>query len=302
MSLPPATVHLVKDTGTVKVDTLISAPEMFTNTSHIIELPSQLILVDGQFFAPDAAELKDYVDRLGKPVTRFYISHEHPDHYIGFGDAFPDVAVYALPEIRAIIEKDGQTTLDARRETFGPLIASKLNVPTQDVVPGTKVIDGVTFVFEKASDNEAPVSLVIKLPELGVAIVQDIVYHDVHLFITGPTANWRRALEAIRAETGYDIILPGHGMPGSKELIDKAVAYLDTVDDLLSEAKTAAELQGRHPESIPRFRRGGAHRHLFAVSFRSELGECVICSVRARAETTVQKSATRAGSSRFRLV
>ena len=70
---------------------------MFANTSHIIELPSQLILVDGQFFAPYAAELKDYVDRLGKPVTRFYISHEHPDHYIGFGDAFPDVADAASP-------------------------------------------------------------------------------------------------------------------------------------------------------------------------------------------------------------
>ena len=89
-----------------------------------------------------------------------------------------------------------------------------------------------------------------------MAIVQDIVYHDVHLFITGPTANWRRALEAIRADTGYDIILPGHGMPGSKELIDKAVAYLNTVDDLLSEAKTAAEYKEGILKAYPGF--GGA--------------------------------------------
>ena len=120
MSLPPATVHLVKDTGTVKVDTLISAPEMFTNTSHVIELPSQLDLVDGQFFAPYAAELKDYVDRLGKPVTRFYISHEHPDHYIGSATRSRTWPCTALPEIRAIIEKDGQTTLDARPKPLAP--------------------------------------------------------------------------------------------------------------------------------------------------------------------------------------
>jgi len=251
MSLPQATVQLVKDTGKAKIHTLISPPDMFANTSHIIELPSQSIIIDGQFFAPYAAELRAYVDQLGKPVSRFYISHDHPDHYLGFGDAFPEAPVYALKEIRESIEKDGQAGLEERQAKFGPLIASKLNVPTHEIVPGSEEIDGVTFIFERATDNEAPVSLVVKLPELGAAIVQDIVYNDVHLFIAGPTTGWKAALKAVKAEAGYDLILPGHGAPGSKALVDKDLAYLDAVDSILAQAKTAAEYKDKILKAYP---------------------------------------------------
>jgi glyoxylase-like metal-dependent hydrolase (beta-lactamase superfamily II) len=238
----PATVAVVKNTGTAKIHTLIAPPDMFANTSHIIELPTQLIIVDGQLYAPYAAQLRAYADKLGKPVTRFYVTHSHADHFLGFGDAFPDVAVYALKETREGIEQRGATALRARMARFGPqLIASKLNVPARDVVPGTETIDGTTFVFERSTDNEAPVSLVIKLPQLGIYIAQDIVFNDIHLFISGPTAGWKAALRAINAESNYDTILPGHGAPGSQILVDQNLAYLDTVDAIRSEAKTAAE-------------------------------------------------------------
>lgn len=158
---------------------------MMANTSHIIELPDQLIIIDGQFFAPYAAQLKAYADKLGKPVTRFYISHDHPDHYIGFGDAFPNVPVYALKEVRENIQKNGQATLEARRGKYGSLIASRLNLPSHDVMPGTETIQGVKCIFERSLNNEAASSLVIKLSDIGVCIAQDIVYNGVHLFIGG---------------------------------------------------------------------------------------------------------------------
>jgi glyoxylase-like metal-dependent hydrolase (beta-lactamase superfamily II) len=237
-NLPNATIEIVKDTPKIKVHTLVSAGDMFANASHVIELKSQLIVIDGQFFAQYGKELRAFTDSLGKPVTRFYVSHDHPDHYLGAGDAFPDVKVLALKETKDAIDRDGQAGLEARQKQMGPMIASKLFKPTAVVATGTELIDGVSFVFEKWTDNEAEVSLVVKLPELGVIVTQDIVYNHVHLFISGPTQGWKNALQKLKRSEGYTVFLPGHGRPASRSTIDEDIAYLDTVDALLKSSKT----------------------------------------------------------------
>ena len=252
-ALPKATISVVKDNGKVKVHTLVAPGDMFANTSHIIELPTQLIIVDGQFFAQYAQELKTYADGLGKPVTRFYISHDHPDHFIGFGDAFPDVKVYALKETKESIEKSEQNTLKERQVKMGPMIASKLNLPKFEVKPGKEVIDGITFIFEQSSHNEAENSLVIKLPQLGVYIAQDIVYNNVHLFITGNTDGWKVALNKIKTEKGYTTILGGHGKPTDNSIIDKDLAYLGKVDEILKAAKTPDEYKTKLLAAFPEY-------------------------------------------------
>ena len=123
-SIPSGKLWTVVQNDKVKVHTYMSPAAMFANTSHIIELENEIIIVDGQFFAPYALELKRATDSIGKPISRFYISHDHPDHYIGFGDAFPSVKVYALEETKESIEKDGQGVLLQRQAQFGPMIAS----------------------------------------------------------------------------------------------------------------------------------------------------------------------------------
>src|SRR5262245_6441656 len=52
-------------------------------TSHVIELPSQLIVVDPQYTLPLAGEVVDYANDLKKPISRLYITHYHPDHLLG---------------------------------------------------------------------------------------------------------------------------------------------------------------------------------------------------------------------------
>ncbi len=255
--LPKATVVLAGHTKNIRIHTVVAPSEMFANTTHIIELPHQLILVDGQFYAPYAQQAKELADSLHKPITRFYISHDHPDHYLGFGDAFPDVPVYALQETKAGIEKDGPQTLKQRQERFGSVIAKTLRVPTHVQQPGTEVIDGVTFIFEKAVENEAAVSLVIKLPEAHAYVAQDIVYHDTHLFISGPTAGWRQALTKLAQEPNYTLILPGHGLPTNRSVIQANVQYLDFIDKLLAQPLSKEAYKTKLLAAYPHY--GGVH-------------------------------------------
>lgn len=248
---PKGTSWLVKEGTGIKVHTYMSPASMFANTSHVIELQDQLIVVDGQFFSPYAFELKALTDRLGKPISRFYISHDHPDHYIGFGDAFPNVPVYALEETLAAIRKDGPGVLAARQQRFGTLISKTLNEPRFVQKPGQERIAGVDFIFERAVDNEAAVSLVIKIPSIGVYVAQDIVYNKVHLFISGDTKGWKEALRRIKSDSAYSVILSGHGKEGGAALLDENLAYLDFVDEALKTTKSRQEYKARILSRFP---------------------------------------------------
>lgn len=252
-NIPTGTVWTVTQNKDVKIHTYMSPKAMFANTSHIIELKNELIIVDGQFFAPYALELKKIADSLNKPVSRFYISHDHPDHYLGFGDAFPKAAVYALAETKAAIEKSGDDVLKQRQAQFGPLIASKLNKPSVVQQPGEGRIDNVKFIFEKSLNNEAAVSLVIKLPELGVYIAQDIVYNQIHLFIEGDTKGWENALQRILQEKNYPIVLTGHGKEGGAELIRENLSYLAFANASILKSKNKDEFKAAILKQYPHY-------------------------------------------------
>ncbi len=252
-NIPVGSSWTVTQNKAVKVHTYMSPAPMFANTSHIIELKNELIIVDGQFFAPYALELKKFTDSLGKPVTRFYISHDHPDHYIGFGDAFPNVKVYALAETKASIEQTGQSVLEQRQAQFGPMIATKLNAPSAIQQPGEETIGNVKFVFEKSLNNESAVSLVIKLPELGVYIAQDIVYNRIHLFLEGDTKGWENALRKIMQEKSYKIVLSGHGKEGGTELLKENLAYLAFANETILNSKNKEEFKAALIKKYPEY-------------------------------------------------
>jgi hypothetical protein len=250
-NIPTGTYWTVTQNANVKIHTYMSPSAMFANTSHVIELQNELIIVDGQFFAPYALELKKIADSIGKPVTRLYISHDHPDHYIGFGDAFPNVKVYALAETKTSIEQNGQGVLEKRQAQFGPMIATRLNKPSVIQQPGEETIENVRFIFEKSLNNESETSLVIKLPELGVYIAQDIVYNKVHLFIEGNTKGWENALYEIMKEKNYKIILSGHGKEGGNDLLNEDINYLSFVNETILATKNKEEFKARINSKYP---------------------------------------------------
>jgi glyoxylase-like metal-dependent hydrolase (beta-lactamase superfamily II) len=251
--LPNATRYLVRDNGKARIHTLVSPASMFANATHIIELSEELILVDGQFFAQYGREFRTMADSLKKPITRFYITHDHPDHYLGMGDAFADVKVYALQEIIESLLKLGPHELQEKQRHMGLLIASKLALPTETVEPGEETIGDVKFIFERVLNTESPSTLVIKLPELGIIIAQDILYNNAHAFITAPTDGWKIALKNLRESEDYDIILPGHGRPADKSDIDNALMYIDKASEILSKTNDPNEYKHALLEAYPSY-------------------------------------------------
>ena len=102
----------------LKVHIYTPPDESFRVNSTVFELADRLIVVDGQIFQRFAREVGDLIDGLHKPIDRFVLTHNHPDHYSGFQhltERFPGVQLAALPSVRDYLVRIGQQVLDVRR-------------------------------------------------------------------------------------------------------------------------------------------------------------------------------------------
>jgi glyoxylase-like metal-dependent hydrolase (beta-lactamase superfamily II) len=240
----------VQNLDGVVIHSLTAPEQVFANTTHIIETPNSLVLIDTQFILPNALDYRAYADSLGKPIERLIITHEHPDHFLG-SEAFADVDIYALAEVSDSIAANGQAEVDEKQADFGDAIASTFVVPTV-LEPGSVEIDGITFEFELVLNAEAEIQLVTKLPEYGIISVGDIVYSGVHLILAGSPPTWTEALENLKADSAdYPIVLAGHGLPGGPSLYDDNIAWLTKAGELLGTVSSGEEFKAGLVEAFP---------------------------------------------------
>jgi glyoxylase-like metal-dependent hydrolase (beta-lactamase superfamily II) len=123
------------------------------------------VLVDAQLTLDYARELMDYAAVTGKPVTKCYISHAHPDHFAGA--ALVDAPTYALASQKELIDRSGDLRIRrACQLTSGredPLLPPARPVDYL-AEAGEEVIDGVRLRLQPVLDAETTEQLTIGLP------------------------------------------------------------------------------------------------------------------------------------------
>ncbi|HEY1915904.1 MAG TPA: MBL fold metallo-hydrolase [Streptosporangiaceae bacterium] len=238
--------------GPVTIHTYTAPERGWVVNSHLIELPHEVILFDTQLTPRYAREVLAAAAATGKEITRVYLSHAHPDHFAGAG--LIDAPTYALPSVKALIDGSGDLRLDRGyrctpgHDDAGPVTARPVD---RVVEPGSEVIDGTRFAFHPVADAETTDQLAIGLPEAGILMAQDVLYNRVHLFIGERAfAAWEAALDALEL-LPYDILLPGHGLPGDRGLYDVAREYLAVAQDALAAATGPRDLNQRLETAFP---------------------------------------------------
>ncbi len=210
----------------VTLHTVVCPEQFLACATHIIELPHELIVVDGQLVVWYADWFRRYADGLGKPITRVYLSHDHPDHFFGVSSSFGDVPIYALPETTAALAAHGEAIRAAQAARFGDGVPKSVVLPQHEVLAGEEAIDGVRFVFERITDAEVAHQLVMRLPDYSVVVAQDLVYSGGHICIERyDIDNWFAFLNDLLS-SDYQIILPGHGFPADRAEVASNIEYL----------------------------------------------------------------------------
>lgn len=247
---PEPTSSVVLEAGDVTIHTFISDEALLANATHVIEGPNEVVVVDGQFIVPVALGFRAFVDSLGKPINRVYLSHDHPDHFFGVSAAFGDVPIHALPETIEFLREHGEEIRAARQQDFGPMVPSAIVIPTDEVVPGRVVIDGITFDLDVVRNAETETQLTIGLPDLGVFIAQDLIYSGSHLYIEKDVSGWIEILESLK-EQSWQVFLPGHGAPADAAEVEANIEYLRVASQLFAESPDAetfkAAILDRYP-------------------------------------------------------
>lgn len=250
------------DKGSVRIHSYAAPDNSFNVTTQIIETPGRLIAVDAQFVLAYADEVVAYVRALGKPLDRLIITHAHPDHFAGAARFGAPIHALAAVRDQIAVQPDGT-------DPTGAAYVIDDVTPTVEIGPGTEVIDGATFVFEEHAGGEAADQLVIKLPEHGVLVAQDLVYNHLHLFLgNNDIGGWLKAIETLAGEAGYDTILAGHGQPATPEIYAELMQYLADAAELLGSDGDAYKraIVKRYPTYAGSFLIDIANRYLFGGS------------------------------------
>jgi glyoxylase-like metal-dependent hydrolase (beta-lactamase superfamily II) len=218
-------------------------------SSYAVVSGDEVLLVDSQMTNNEVDGFVDEVKKLGGTVKTIFVTHAHPDHYLGLERlkaAFPTAVVMAAPDVAAEIAEKGEGTLKFFREVFmkGAL---KANLSTGIVKPeplkGKVVKVGkVSLELLTYADAESAHAHALFERSTKTLLAGDLVYNNVHLWLKDvPPKGWLAALKAM-AKLKAKKIYPGHGESGGPELLTQTVGYLTAFDAAVKSSKSASEL------------------------------------------------------------
>lgn len=188
-------VIVLGEAGTVVVDTLVT-------------------LEDGKALKQMAEELS-----AGKPIIAVAITHEHFDHIAG--NQFFGCSIVSSEQTRDDIVSSRE---DLNKRIPG-LSATPPNVTFRRSCRFH--LGDLTLVMEHKGGH-CPGESSIIIPELGVLISGDLVFHGRTPFVASANiAKWVTALTWL-ASGNPEFVIPGHGEPGSKDILLTQRAWLES--------------------------------------------------------------------------
>jgi glyoxylase-like metal-dependent hydrolase (beta-lactamase superfamily II) len=234
--------------------------------AYLIRNETHLVVIDSLRNREEAAELATKIRATGKTLQAIFVTHGHPDHYIGsrtLKEAFPQARILVASE--AI--KNDAIGFSTWMESVGWLDKQPQMKPRSDATP-----DGFDYAGEievLASDRleligggvleiradypptECGHMATVFVPEVRTLFTSDLCYHGVHAWAGQGVerehiTNWTRVLGDLKAAYGELAlrVLPGHGADTDPSIFDRMRIYLaDFISAVTSEKTNDAAIE-----------------------------------------------------------
>ena len=226
------------------------------SNSYLICGESEAILFDVFMLRSDAMQVADMIEKSGKTLQKVFISHAHPDHFMGLDvitERFPDAQVVSTQNVVADISADGPwmfSMLKGRLGSDGPL---RLVVP-ESLADPVLALEGVRLQVVEFGEGESKHAAAVYIPELESLLSADLVYNQAHLYLQERhLESWLARLDEVEAfaKDRVATIHPGHGKAAGLELIGQTRTYLHDFADATKSgnAKTAEQhMLAKYPD------------------------------------------------------
>jgi glyoxylase-like metal-dependent hydrolase (beta-lactamase superfamily II) len=240
--------------GALEVQSHLS-PDGFVVNSHLIIGDTEAVLVDGQFFSAEAQKVVDMITASGKTLTTVFLTHGHPDHYLGMEvirTAFPDAKFVTTAKVLVDYDAKKDATLAAMQMNFPGQVPDKV-VAFTALTGNTIMVDGHSLdVIELPMAGESEVSAGLAIKDAKAFVAGDLIYNKAHLWLAECKLDgWTQNLDFIAA-MNFETYYPGHGVKATATVVDEDKQYLVDVPPILTAATmpdaAVAEVKMKYPD------------------------------------------------------
>ncbi len=207
---------------------------MFTNNFHnsVFLVTSEGVIATDPIDADAAAWLEEEIrNRFSQEIRYLIYSHDHFDHING-GEVFADTAtVVAHQQAKEDIIFENRATA-VPQVTFTDEMTIELGGKTVELI----------FPGRSHSDN----LIVMHFPEERALFAVDFIPIRQVAYINFPDAYIGKWIDTLDVVSGmdFDVLLPGHGAPGTREDVGAFRQYLvDLRDAVTEQIKAGATLE-----------------------------------------------------------
>jgi glyoxylase-like metal-dependent hydrolase (beta-lactamase superfamily II) len=244
-----------------------SDPKAAWVNSYQIETENGVIVIDTSLTISEGKAIRAKIEALKKPLLAVLLTHGHPDHTNGLSEVLgsDNVPVIATEGVDKVM----RTTYTPEREEsgrkrLGEEWPQKRIFPTKTLRDGESItLGGVTLTVHDLGPGESHSdSYWVLEGDEKVAFIGDEVINRAHAYMAdGHSAQWLKNLDRLKIELkDVKTIYPGHGEPGSLEMLDWQKTYIQAYREavrslakgqptLTEEAKK--ELQARMEAFLP---------------------------------------------------
>ncbi len=264
----------------------LTAPNLdnkgFMNNPVFVITNSSVVVIDpGSSVHVGRALLEKIREKTDKPVTHIFNSHVHGDHWLGnqaFFEVYPDVKIYAHPEMIAEAKDgEGQRWVDLM-DTFteGATAGTVTTYPTIALENNQDIkIDNITVKAHLNKLAHTKTDAMYQIIEDKVLITDDNAFNNrMPRLDDGSFAGNIKAMDAGLA-LDIDVVVPGHGASGGKEVLSNFRKFLYTVYDtsktLLDEDMESFEMKPIIVEKLEKYQKW--------VGFKGAIGKLISVAV-----------------------
>jgi len=219
---------------------VIGATEYFSHenggnivNTAFVDTPDGVVVIDSGPSLRYGNELRRLIKTtLKKDIVRVYVTHHHPDHFLG-NQAFDQSIIASLPKIIENIKAEGEAFVENMYRLEGDWMRG-----TQVVLPGlalksSEIIGGHAFEVLPLGGHTSA-DLAILDAKTGVLFTGDLAFLD-----RAPTtphadlARWHKSLNDL-GKIKHNVLVPGHGQAeGGGRAIAQTRDYLKWLETMM---------------------------------------------------------------------
>jgi glyoxylase-like metal-dependent hydrolase (beta-lactamase superfamily II) len=226
---------------------------------------SEAVLVDTLFTSDQAVSLGDWIEETlgGKRLATIYITHGHGDHFFNLPyltRRFPGVEVVStsksIDHMATQVTPDGQALWNGLFP--GQIDEESFQILAKPLNGSSFTLEGHTFEAVNTGHSDTDETTFLHIPALDMVVAGDVVYNDVHMWMTESTLQsqrdaWIHSLDRIEDYNPAIVIASHHRLGGVDGAfnIPASKEYIRTFSRLIAESSSAKELYDKVLDAYP---------------------------------------------------